>query len=251
MSDKNTYDLSNRVFVLLSVLGFVLALFWLFRISEIWTNVSGGYVRELSVEAEGTAYVVPDTALVRLGVTSEGLSSEETVTANTEAMNAVMEAIKAQGILEEDIKTTGYYLSPDYEYDENGNYVEKGYTLSQTVEVSLKDFTLIGTLISAASSAGANSVEGVDFTVDNPEAAKAEAREEAIAAAKEKAEQIAAQSGLELGDMVNYYEYSYSGEGKGGYQYDYAESMEGYNTPVITPGEEEITLTVTLSYQIR
>lgn len=250
MSEKSSYDLSNRVFTLLSVLGLVLALFWLFRISEIWTNISGGYVRELSVEAEGTAYVVPDTALVHLGVRSEGETSEETVNANTKTMNSVMEAIKAQGVLEEDIKTTGYYLNPGYEYDENGNYTEKGYTLSQTVEVRLSDFTLIGALISAASSAGANSVDGVDFTVDNPELAKAEAREEAITAAKEKAEQIAKQSGLKLGDMVNYYEYSYSG-GKGGYQYDYAESAEGYSAPAITPGEEEITLTVTLNYQIR
>jgi len=249
MAEKNAYDLSNRVFLLLAVVGAGLVLFWVFRMTEIWTNVSGGYVREISVESEGTAYVVPDLAVVRLAVNTEGETSEDTVTENTVTMNAVMEAIKGLGITEEDIKTTGYYLSPAYEYDEDGNYSENGYTLSQTVEVSLSDFTLIGTLISSASSAGANSVEGVEFTVDNPETAKSEARAEAIAAAKEKAEQIAEQSGLKLGKLVSYYEYAYDG-GKGGYAYD--TSAEGVlNVPVITPGEEEVSLTVTLTYQIR
>lgn len=241
----------NRLFKLLATLGVVLCLFWLFRIYEIWTNISGGYVREISVEGEGSAYVVPDTAVISLGVNTKGETSAAVVEENTANMNAVLEAIKAQGIAEEDIKTTGYYLSPSYEYDENGNYTETGYTLDQTVEVRLTDFEKIGSLISASSTAGANYVGGVEFTVDNPDAAKAEAREEAIARAKDKAEQIAEQSGLKLGDLVSYYEYSYSDGGKGGY-YDYGESMETYAAmPSIEPGEEEITLTVTLSYQIR
>ncbi|MFA5789330.1 MAG: hypothetical protein WC924_05765, partial [Candidatus Gracilibacteria bacterium] len=60
MAEKNAYDLSNRVFLLLAVVGAGLVLFWVFRMTEIWTNVSGGYVREISVESEGTAYTVPD-----------------------------------------------------------------------------------------------------------------------------------------------------------------------------------------------
>ncbi len=243
-------DVPNRLFKLLATLGVVLCLFWLFRIYEIWTNVSGSYVREISVEGEGSAYIVPDTAVISLGVNTSGETSAAVVEENTTNMNAVLEAIEALGVAKEDIKTTGYYLSPSYEYDDDGNYVETGYTLDQTVEVRLTDFEKIGDLLAASSAAGANYVGGVDFTVDNPDSAKAEAREEAIARAKEKAEQIAEQSGLKLGDLVSYYEYSYSDGGKGGY-YDYAEGMADYSVPSIEPGEEEITLTVTLSYQIR
>lgn len=243
-------DVPNRMYKLLLTLGVVLALFWLFRIYEIWNNVTGNYVREITVEAEGTAYVVPDTAVIRIGVSTEGEDSASVVNENTEKMNAVLAAIEALGVEDSDVQTVDYYLSPSYEYDDSGNYVETGYSLDQTVEVRLSDFELIGQLISDSSKAGANYVGGVEFTVDDPEMAKAEARVEAITRAKEKAEQIAEASGLRLGDLVSYWEYAYEGYGKGGYYEDYYLEGESLSIPEIEAGEQEITLTVSLSYQI-
>ncbi len=251
MSEKNTgWDLSNRVFSLVALLGVAVSLFWAFRIAQIWREINGDYSREISVEGTGEAYSVPDRAVVNLGVTTEAATSEEAVSQNTEKMNAVLEAVKALGVAEEDIQTTGYYLNPKYNWTDEGQ-VDDGYTLTQNLEVKLTDFDLIGDLIANASGAGANMVGGVTFTVEDGEAAKQEARIEAVAEAKLKAEQIAEASGLTLGDVVSYYEYS-SDSGKGGY-YDMAEaSFDGEKSvPTIEPGQEEVSLTVTLSYQLR
>lgn len=245
------FDLSNRVFKLVILFIVFLAMYWGFKAYEILTSVTGNYVREISVDAEGTAYVVPDTAVIRLGVSTEGASSEAVVSENTDKMNKVLEAIKGLGIEESKIQTTSYYLTPDYTWDENGNETTTGYTLDQTVEVRLQDFEKIGDLIAAANTAGANTVSGIEFTLEDPETAKTEARTEAIASAKAKAQQIAMASGLRLGDMVSYYEYSSYYEGKGGYMDYYAESADMMSVPSIEPGQEEITLTVTLTYQIR
>lgn len=251
MTDKNTgWDLSNRVFTLVAVLGVGLTLFFVFKIAQIWREINGSYNREISVEGVGEAYSVPDRAVIQLGVTTDAATSEEAVSQNTEKMNAVLEAIKALGVAEEDIQTTGYYLNPKYNWTDEGQ-VDDGYTLTQNVEVQLTDFDLVGEVIAQSSKAGANMVGGVDFTVENPETATQEARMEAVAEAKEKAEQIAEASGLKLGDVVNYYEYSYS-EGKGGF-YDFAEtSLEDASmAPNIEAGQEEVSLTVTLTYQLR
>lgn len=251
MTDKNTgWDLSNRVFTLVAVLGVGLTLFFAFRVAQIWRDMTGSYAREISVEGVGEAYSVPDRAVIQLGVTTDAATSEEAVSQNTEKMNAVLEAIKALGVAEEDIQTTGYYLNPKYNWTDEGQ-VDDGYTLTQNVEVRLTDFDLVGEVIAQSNKAGANMVGGVEFTVENPETAKQEARMEAVAEAKEKAEQIAEASGLKLGDVVNYYEYSYS-EGKGGY-YDFAEATleESSVAPNIEAGQEEVSLTVTLTYQLR
>ena len=117
--------------------------------------------------------------------------------------------------------------------------------------MKLTDFDLLGQVIADSSAAGANVVGGVEFTVEDPEMAKAEAREEAVAEAKEKAEQIAATSGLKLGDVVNYYEYSSGGESYYPMMYEAdAVKAEG-SVPSIEAGQEEVSLTVTLTYQLR
>lgn len=252
MNDRSTgFDVSNRFFYLLIVFVAAMSLFWMFRMYEIWNSSQGNWAREISVEGTGTAYVVPDTAVVRLGVTTDADTSEEAVSGNSEKMTKIMAALKELGIEDKDIKTVDYYLSPSYIWTEGQGDKLTGYQLSNTVEVKLKDFDKVNDLITQASAAGANTVSGVEFTVDDPDAAKAEAREEAIASAKEKAELISKQSGLRLGHMVNYWEYSndYYG-GKGGGEM-YMEEITAESSPSITPGEQEITLTVTLSYQLR
>ena len=231
-------------------MGIGLTLLFAFKVAQIWKELSGTYNREISVEGTGEAYVVPDRAVINLGVSTDAATSEEAVSMNTEKMNAVLEAIKALGVLEEDIQTTNYALNPKYDWTD-GTQVDAGYTLSQNVELRIRDFDLIGQVISASSTAGANMVGSVEFTVEDGEAAKQEARMEAVEEAKAKAEQIAEASGLKLGKVVSYYEYS-GDSGKGGY-YDFAEaSLDAVKSvPTIEAGQEEVSLTVTLTYQLR
>ncbi len=247
MADK-PFDVSTRVYKLIVILISVVLVFLVFRVAEMWRTISGNYPREIAFEAQGTAYVTPDIATVQLGVTSEGESSEVVVAENTQKMNAVMAEIKARGIEAKDIQTTSYSLYPKYDWSEEGGSEQDGYTLSQTVVVKIRDFTKIGDLLAATTKAGANTISGVTFEVDDPETAKAAAREEAVAKAKAKAESVAAATGLNLGRMVNYYEYS-DYYAKGIYGEGMSADLGG--APTIEPGEEEVTLNVSLTFRVR
>ncbi len=254
---KNKLEISNRLFIILIVFLVGLSTFWSFRVYEIYQQQSGDYPREITVEGEGKAYMTPDVAKINLGVSSEAKTSEAVVEANTKIMNAVMEAVRASDIPEEDIRTTGYYLNPKYEWNEKRGSYQDGYILDQNIEVKIRDFEQIGKLLSATTAAGANTVGGIQFVVDDAQKAKDEAREDAIAKAKEKAETIASQAGLKLGKVLNYYEYS-DGYGSPMPYRDMAFSEESFGgesiglaVPEIEPGLEEVSLTVNLTYRLK
>lgn len=251
---KEKIDLSNRLFTIVVVLLIGIVSFWGFRIYEIWNAAKGNYAREISVEATGKAYVVPDVAKVTLGVKTEAKTAEEAVTQNTQKMNTITADVKALGIEEKDIKTTGYSLNPKYIYSEKDKKdIQDGYTLEQTIEVTIRDFDKIGKIMTTATKDGANNISGLSFVVDDPENAKAKAREEAIAKAKEKAKQIAKDSGLKLGRVINFYEFEdygyYPMEPMAADSY-MAGAQSNMVTPRITPGEKEISLRVTLTYRV-
>lgn len=252
---KNKLEISNRIFVLLIVFLVGLTTFWGFRIYEIYNAQTGDYPREITVEGQGKAYMTPDVAHIILGVYSEAATSEEVVADNTKKMNAVMEAVKAAGIAEEDVRTTSYYLDPKYEWTEDRGSYQDGYYLDQTVDVKVRDFETIGTLLAGVTKAGANTVGGIQFVVDDAELAKNEAREDAIARATAKAEKIAEQAGLKLGKVINYYEYS-NGFGMPYMERAVTSSYYGEESldmavPPIEPGQEEISLTVNLTYRLK
>ena len=256
--EREVFDLSKRVFMLVAVFVVGLFAFWGFRIYEIWQAVEGEYPHELTVEGTGSAYVVPDVAKISIGVTTEGETSGDVVTENAEKMDAVMAVLENLEIEKKDIKTTGYYLNPKYNWSERDGSYQDGYELRQTLEVKLADFEKVNQVLSQSTAVGANVVGSVSFEVDDLEAVKAEAREEAIQVAKNKADQIAEISGLDLGKLLNYYEYSnnYYDYGKGGGGMAISESSvfaidEELPSISIEPGEQEVTLNVSLTYKIK
>lgn len=258
MSKDGKFDLSNRLFTMLTIFVLGAVGFAVFSAISLWQGVSGDYPREISVEATGKAYVVPDVAEITLGLDVKSELADEAVEQNSQTMNKVMDALTKLGIEEKDIKTSYYNLGPNYEYDNNGSE-QNGYVLNHSVVVKVRDFDKVGEVISKSTEAGANVFGGVQFTIDDIESAKSLAREEAIEKAREKAKEIAAQSGLSLGKVLNFFEYQDGGiYGKAAY-YDnaMAESavldtpQSAITAPTITPGEQEITLTVTLTYRVR
>lgn len=251
MKDSNHLEISNRLYTLVLILIVGLVSFWGFRIYEIYNTASGNYPHEISIEGKGKAFVVPDVAKIQLGVTTDAATSEETVKQNTAKINEVMKAIKALGVAEKDIKTVGYYLNPKYTWIENESK-QDGYTLNQSIEVKLRDFEKVGELIASTTKAGANMVGGVEFVLDDSDKAKAEARKEAVDKAMAKAKIIAKSTGLELGRVTNYYEYS--DEGMMPY-YEKSMSVGAVGdspemAPSIEPGQQEVNLTVTLTFRV-
>lgn len=248
---SNKFELSNRIFAVVVVFLVGLIGFWSFRAYEIWYTASGNYAREISVEATGIAYYVPDVAKITLGVETRSYDSADAVTVNTKKINEVMAAIKGVGIEEKDIRTTYYNLDTNYKYTEQEGSIPDGFILNQSLEVTVRDFAKIGDLLAKTTAVGANMVGGLNFTMDDTDAPKAKAREEAIKKAKAKAEEIEKQSGIKLGKVVNFYEYEGYDYGKGGGAYMAKEiSAAPIEIPEIEPGQEQVSLSVTLTYKV-
>lgn len=248
-------DLSNRLFWLgiILVAGIVATL-----LVNAYTNsssVSGNYPREISVSAQGKSIVKPDIAVVQLGYTNEGQDSATVITENNDKMKAVSDEVKKLGVEEKDIHTVNYNFSPKYNWTEGrGNFVD-GYTLTQEIEVKIRDFTKINDIMQKASEAGVNVINQLTFSVDDPQKAKEVAMKEAVTKAKSKAQSIANASGLRLGRLVNVYE---DGNTPVANNYSEAKMVDGMgggnsavSSPDIQPGQQEISVNMTLVYRLK
>jgi uncharacterized protein YggE len=176
--------------------------------------------------------------------------------------------MKQNGIADKDIKTESYQLEPRYQNTvcNSGPYYGGstvcpppaivGYTIRQTVTVKARDFSKLGSLLSGAVSAGANSVSQLNFTVDDRTALENQAREEAISKAKAKAKAIAKAGGFSLGRLLTINEngmYPMYKERLTMSAQDMAYGMGGAAAPApsIEPGSQEIVVNVNLEYEIK
>lgn len=129
---------------------------------------AGALARTINVTGDGEVTVTPDIAYVYLGVVTDKPTTIEAQTANSTAINNVINAIKMQGIKDEDIKTINYNISPKYDYDKNtGNSSIVGYTVSNTLTVTVKDISKAGQIIDTAVKNGANISNSISFGVSD------------------------------------------------------------------------------------
>ena len=252
IDDTKKLEVSNRVFALLIVFLIGLAGFWGFRIYEIWTSASGNYAREISIEATGKAYATPDIAVINLGIEAKGKTAAAAVKEGTKVMNSVSDELVKLGVEKKDIKTTSYYLNPNYNWTQTEGSKQEGYVLNQSVTVKVRNLEKVGDIIAKATGLGANTVGDLSFTIDDEEKAKDEARKDAIEKVKAKAKLMAEQAGFKLGNALSYYEYAPYDDGKSAMMYATADSGMGGGapTPQISAGEQEIQLTVSMSYRL-
>jgi uncharacterized protein YggE len=159
----------------------------------------------ISIEGHGEVIAAPDTAFITSGVTSQGATAREALDANTAAMNELIATLKAAGIEARDIQTSGFSVSPNYVYsdarDENGYTLPpriNGYQVYNTVTVRVRDLPSLGTVLDKAVTVGANTINGVSFSVDDPSDLYDEARKAAFADARAKAELYATAAGVDL-----------------------------------------------------
>lgn len=223
--------------------------------------------RSFAVQGEGKVIAKPDVAKFSFSVISQGGKDIARIQKeNTERVNRAIELVKKAGVEEKDIKTEQYSVEPRYQYyscpppEPYGTAKPcppaeiTGYTVSQTVLVSVRNFEKVGDILTGVVEAGANSVSQLSFTVDDPTLLESEARAEAIAKAQEKAEQIAKAGKFSLGRLLSldegstYPPFYYRNEAKAmgiGGGLDAA-----MPAPSIEPGSQEIRVNVTLRYEI-
>ncbi len=217
----------------------------------------------ITVDGTGEATAIPDIATISYSVTEKGATVGEAQTKATKKMDAALAFLKDAGVEEKDTKTTGYNVYPEYEYaqpcyyDGCPEYAGSpriiGYQVSQSVEVKVRDTEKAGEILQGLGDTGVQNIYGPNFTVDDEDAARAEAREMAIAEAREKAKALAKQLGVRLGDVVSFYEnsgaYPYYGEGFGGAM-DAAMTKEA-PAPNLPTGEQETSVTHSISYELK
>lgn len=214
-----------------------------FSITSVQTTKSSLF----TASGTGKVAAVPNTAQVSLGVTETSVTVSDSQTKLNTKSNNVINALKKLGIEEKDIKTTNYSISPNYDFTAGQRVT--GYTASQNLEVETQKTELANRVIDTATATGANVVGGVTFTFDDETKAKLEdqARKEAIGKAKVKAKSLADAAGIRLGRIIDVQE-SFLGQPVPMAQNFKAEAVGG-DTTNVTPGENSIEITVTLSYE--
>lgn len=206
----------------------------------------------VSFSGQGKVVAKPDIALVNVSILTEATTSKKAQDDATAKSKAVTDFLNKQGIEENDIKTTGYNIYPQYTYPPYGRSQITGYQVNHTLEIKIRDLAKVSSILDGLVTAGANQVNQLSFQVDNPEKLKAEARTKAIAEAKTKAKELQKQIGVKLGRIVNFSENS-TGEIMPMYDYAYGKGGMGGGSsgPSVPAGENEIVINVSLTYQIK
>ncbi|MBN1779354.1 MAG: SIMPL domain-containing protein [Candidatus Buchananbacteria bacterium] len=208
-------------------------------------------VYTITINGEGKVTAIPDIAEVSVGVQTDKSKVADAQKENTDKMNKLIAGLKDLKIDSKDIKTSSYNIYPRYDYSSSRQTLI-GYTVSQSVTVKIRDLEQVSKVLDLAGSGGANQVGSLNFTIDDPENIKQDAREKALANAKEKAEALAKVAGVKLGRLV-----SFSESSSGGYPIAYREyfldsSMKTVagSAPTVEPGSQDVIVDVMVTYEV-
>jgi uncharacterized protein len=199
----------------------------------------------ISVTGEATISVPPDQAQVEAGVTSDGKTAREASEANNVTMGKVLLALKAAGIDGKDIQTSRLSLQPQSAPNRSTNAIA-GYRASNQVTVRLRDITKVAGTIDLLLGAGANDIGGIHFMVSQASKLLDDAREQAVADARRKADIYAKAAGVTLGTPLSIAE-----EGGSAPVFRGKMAMAPMAATPVAQGEETLSVTVSVSWAIR
>lgn len=205
----------------------------------------GAAPRTISVTGTGTVEAAPDMATLMIGVTTQGDTAAAALAANTTATDAVIARLTASGIEARDMQTSNLSINPNWTgYDSSSPRIS-GYVASNMLTVRVRKLDSTGAVLDAAVADGANTLNGLTFGLADPEPAYNEARKEAVADARAKAELLAAAAGVSLGQVLSIAD--------GGAMTDpapmYRDAVSAAPVPVVG-GELGLVATVTLTFAI-
>lgn len=252
---KHVLYVSGAVFLIASSLFYVwwsLQPNWFESIKAEITNQP--YARTVTVSAEGKVTVKPDIARISLSVVSQGATVKAVTKDGNEKMNAVVKAVKAMGVEDKDITTSQYDLYPEYKYISSQPPKIVGYKLDQEVQLKVRKLEAVEDVLDTGIKAGANQVGQLSFDIDDTTDIKKQAREIAFNKAKEKAQEMASAAGVSLGKVITFSEDTYSAmpQAFANYKLDMAvQAPEMAQAPSIQTGSKEISLNVSVTYEIR
>lgn len=201
--------------------------------------------RLITVTGHGTVAVAPDTAMIRIGVTSQAKTAREASAANAEQMTKVINSIEQAGIAKNDIQTSRLSLQPQYDAKDGANRL-LGFQVTNRITVRVRKVDDLPALLDQAISAGANEMSGISFLVSEESKALDEARADAIADARRKADLYAKAAGTKVGKVVAITEQGSSPPPR---PFE-AALRSGAAAMPVAPGEQMLRATVTVSYEL-
>ena len=203
----------------------------------------------LNVSAQGEAKRVPDIATISTGVVTRAADSNAAMRANAEQMAKVVAAIKAAGIADKDVQTSGISLNPTYQYAENQPPRITGYEAHNTVNVVVRDIAKLGKILDTLAAVGANQINGPTFDVDKKDEALDEARRQAIEKAQARAEMYAKTLGMRVRRIVSINEGGSFGPPMPMMRMQAMEMAKGADTSV-SPGENTLSVNLDVVFEL-
>jgi hypothetical protein len=205
----------------------------------------------LDISATGEVTRVPDLAVISAGVVSRSTTASAALQDNSDSMARVIAALKRAGIADRDIQTSSITLNPEYRYPENQPPQLTGYTASNQVTIRFRDIRNSGKILDALVAQGANQISGPNMTLEHPEAALDEARANAVAAGRARAEIYARSLGMRVVRVISVSE-------NGGYAAPPPappmpmEAMAvGRAYTKIEPGEQKLQVTLSMVFELQ
>jgi uncharacterized protein len=205
--------------------------------------------RTISVNGTGKIYMAPDVAYVFIGVQSQDQNVGNALSKNNEKAQAIAAKLKELGVDAKDIQTSSFNIYPNQQFDNNGQPTVLLYTVDNSVNVTVRDLTILGKLLDDVVSSGANSINGINFDILDRSKAISEARKLAIQDARSQADEIAQAAGVQIDQVYNLSVFVTDGatplyDAKGG------ASVAAGQVPVAA-GQLAITVSVSAAYTIK
>jgi len=188
-----------------------------------------------------------DIAVTTIGYSNTDKDVAKAQNDNKKVMDQVMAELKTLGVEDKDLQSN-YTIFPDYSYSPQKGQELLGYKVSNDLTVKVRDLSKIPQILSLAGKYGANEVGGLNFTIDDPENLKTEARAKALDDAKNKAKYLADKLGVRLGGAVAYNEYETGGEIYAVKSMDFG--IGGGGPEAVSSGSKDITMNVNVTYEI-
>lgn len=202
------------------------------------------------VTGSATVKADPDIAQAQLGVQSFADSANKAVADNNTRSGAIQTALVARGIGAKDMQTSGFNVYPQMDYEKDRAGVIVGYWASNMLSVKIRNLAKVGDILQAAIDAGANNVSGLYFALEDPDSLLQEARVQAVADARKRAEGLVGAAGGKLGKVLSIRETS-PWYGPVMARVDIAKDASGAQSVPVQPGELEVTGQVEVVFEIK
>jgi len=206
--------------------------------------------RTITVNGYGKVNGNNDIAVTTMGYSNTDKDVAKAQAENKKVMDQIYAELKKMGVEDKDLQSN-YTIYPDYNYTQDRGQELKGYRVSNSLTIKIRDLKKISTVLALAGKYGATEVSGLSFTIDEPENLKSQARDKALADVKVKAAHLANSLGMRLGGIVSYNEY----EGDNVFyqpkmMYSEVGGMGGGGPAAISGGSKDVSMNVTITFEV-